>query len=245
MHLDPDTRLGLVGTDGLGDAELLSFLLTRGGPPGLASLDLARDVLKAVGGLGRLTRMPEGRLVEIPGIGPTKARRIVAMMALASRAHERPIPRGEAILTPRQVYELLRGRAHSLVQERFWVISRDKRGRRIALREVARGGPNVVHVSPSEIFREPLLEGADNVLIAHNHPSGDPRPSAADVALTQRIAAVGDLLGVPLQDHVVLGQGAFTSLRELGHLPAAPVGFDASAADALEGANDEAAGSNQ
>jgi len=228
--LDPDARLALVGAPALGDAELLSFLLTRGGAPGPSSLELARRVLAEVGGLGRLGAMPEGRLIQIGGIGPTKARRMVAALALVERLQVRGVPRGSLIEDPSEVFEILRGRSRHLAQERFWVIGRDARQRRLSLEEVARGGRNVVHVDPGDVFRVPLLEGAASIIVAHNHPSGDPTPSAEDVALTERLASAGELLGIEVTDHVVIAEERWVSLRELGHLPADPVGFRRSAA---------------
>lgn len=230
--LDPDGRLALVGPAALGDAELLSFLLTRGGAPGPASLDLARRVLAEVGGLGRLGAMPEGRLIQIDGIGPTKARRMLAALALARRLDARGVPRGSLVEDPAEVFEILRGRSRHLTQERFWVLGRDSRGRRLSLEEVARGGRNVVHVDAGDVFRVPLLEGAASIIVAHNHPSGDPTPSAEDVALTERLSSAGELLGIEVADHVVIADERWVSLRELGYLPTEPVGFRTSAAGA-------------
>lgn len=226
MHdLDPDARMALVDAAALGDAELLSFLLTRGGPPGLGSLELARAVLSDVGGAPQLPVMTEGRLRAIPGIGPTKARRIVAAMCLAARVAERPIPRGARVSDAGQVYEMLRGRAQRSMREHFWVVALDGRSCRLSMDEVARGGMNRVHVEVRQVFRTPLLEGAESVILAHNHPSGDPTPSSEDIALTERIAAAGELLGIDVLDHIVIGTDSFVSLRELGYLPVDPVGF--------------------
>ena len=225
LDLDPDARMALVGAHALGDAELLSFLLTRGGAPGLGSLELARRVLSHVGGLHRLADMSEGRLQAVSGIGPTKARRIVASMCLVGRLAERPVPRGGRLVEPAQVFEMLRGRARRARREHFWVIARNSRGQRLSLEEVARGAANRVHVDVGQVFRVPLLEGACDVVLAHNHPSGDPTPSAEDVALTRRLAAAGAWLGIEVHDHVVVGDEAYASLRELGYLPLEPVGF--------------------
>ncbi|MCO4769512.1 MAG: DNA repair protein RadC [Deltaproteobacteria bacterium] len=227
LDLDPDARLALVGPRALGDAELLSFLLTRGGAPGLGALDLARVVLADVGGLARLVDMTEGRLRTISGIGPTKARRLLCAMTMVERLAERPVPRGVRITDPGQVFEMLRGRARRARREHFWVLARDARACRLSLEEVARGGANRVHVEVSQVFRVPILEAAESVVLAHNHPSGDPTPSAEDIALTRRIAAAGSLLGIDVADHVILGDETWVSLKELGYLPVDPVGFRA------------------
>jgi DNA repair protein RadC len=234
LALDPDTRMSLVGPSALGDAELLSFLLTRGGPPGLGALDLARRVLSAVGGAQALPRSTEGSLQSVAGIGPARARRLLAAVFFAERMHERRVARGDRISAPSEVYEVLRGRARRATQEHFWVIALDARSRRLSMEEVARGGRSQVHVDVAQVFRTPLIEGADAVLVAHNHPSGDPAPSPQDLALTKRLAAAGELLGIDVLDHVIVGHDSWASLRELGYLPLEPVGFSAPGDEAAQ-----------
>lgn len=227
---DPGARLDLHGPDGLADAELLAFLLTRGGPPGAQAVDLARRVLARVGGLGALPRARESDLLLVPGVGPSRARRIRAVGTLALRMAERPLRRGALIDSPRQVYESLRGRCRRLRVEHFWVLALDARGRRLACEEVARGAPNRVHICPRDVFARAVADGASAVVLAHNHPSGDPTPSAEDLALTEELAHVGELLGITVRDHVIVGDGRFASLAELGHLPLEPAGFRRGAA---------------
>jgi DNA repair protein RadC len=222
---DPDHRFQIHGPDGLGDAELLAFLLTRGGPPGPRALDLAQKVLESVGGVHGLVRGREAALQLVPGVGPARARRILALGALAGRIAERPFPRGAVITEPRLVYEALRGRSKRLRTERFWVLSLDARGRKVALEEVARGGANMVHVAARDVFAGPMADAASCVILAHNHPSGDPAPSGEDLTLTEELAHAGELLGIPVRDHVIVGDGRFVSLAELGHLPLDPPGF--------------------
>lgn len=222
---DPDHRFQLHGPSGLGDAELLAFLLTRGGPPGARALDLARRILREVGGLHGLVRSREAALQLVPGVGPARARKLIALGALAARIAERPCPRGQTVTEPRTVYEALRGRCTRIRTERFWVLSLDARNRKLALEEVARGGANRVHVAARDVFAGPMADAASAVILAHNHPSGDPVPSGEDLALTEELAHVGELLGIPVRDHVIVGDGRFVSLAELGHLPLDPPGL--------------------
>ena len=222
---DPAHRFGLHGAQGLTDAELLSFLLTRGGPPGRRALELARRILLEIGGLARLQRAPSAALERVPGVGPSNARRLQALGALLTRSVDRPIPRGAVVNEPRQVYEALRGECRRSAVEHFWVLALDSRGRRVLMREVARGGANRVHLAPREVFAAAVAEAASTVILAHNHPSGDPTPSPEDLALTEELAHIGELLGIPIRDHVIVGDGRFVSLAELGHLPLDPPGF--------------------
>lgn len=224
MLVDPDRSLQLRGADSLDDAELLSFLFSRG-KPGAVAVEVARQLLCRAGGLARIARLGEAELCAAPGIGPVRARRLQALMGLARRLAERPIPRGVTVDEPRAVYESVRARMGRAEQELFVVVLLDSRLRKLAEVEVCRGGRNAVSVLPRDVFEPALREGASAVILVHNHPSGDPTPSQEDLALTERLAAAGELLGIAVRDHVVVGDGRFASLAELGHLPGAPMGF--------------------
>ena len=204
---------------------MLSFLLTRGGPPGPAALATARALLERGGSLDALALAGEAELLAVPGIGPGRASRVRACLALAQRLAGRPLARGAPCGDPSAIWGSFRGRAGRLRQERAWVILLDTRMRKIAELEIARGRRNCVAIDPAEFFGPALREGASGVLLVHNHPSGDPAPGAEDVELTRRLQAAGDLLGVPLFDHVVVAADGFVSLAELGHLPRGPLGF--------------------
>ena len=216
MTWDPDSQLQLRGVSSLDDAALLSFLLTRGGPPGDSALALARRVLECAGGLHRLGRCLEGELCSVPGIGPARARRILALCELNRRVAERPALRGQHCLSPRDVFELVRGQLGSLKHESFWVLYLDCQGRKLNLLEVALGGRNAVSVTPSDIFGPAVREAAMQIVLIHNHPSGDPEPSCQDRLVTERMSAAGELLGVPVVDHIIVGGGTYCSLAERG-----------------------------
>jgi len=227
MYDDPDTRLAHLGADSLSDSELLSFLMTRGGAPGEAALGTARRVLEAATDLPHLAAMGEGELIGVPGIGPVRARRVLALAALARRISERPWPRGESYTGPRRVYESLRGRLGTERTEVFLVLLLDSRLRKLRELEVCRGGANAVSVLPRDVLEPALREGASALVVVHNHPSGDPTPSPEDLVLTERLGAAAELLGLALHDHVIIGDGRFCSLAELGHLDPAPTGLSA------------------
>jgi DNA repair protein RadC len=225
MSDDPDLRLQLFGADVLGDAELLSFFLTRGGPPGDDALRTARAVLARAGDLPAVGRLCEGELCEVHGIGPSKARRLIALGAVGRRLADRPLTRGAPIDTPRRVYESLRARLGRASREHFLVLAVDARGRKLAEVEVGRGGRSRVAISPRDVFEVAVREGAEAIILVHNHPSGDPTPSASDIKLTERLQAAGELIGVGIVDHLIVADGSFCSLAEAGHLSPSPPGF--------------------
>ena len=216
MFLDPDARMQLYGPDGLADHELLSFLLTRGGAPGPAAMGIAREILVAAGALGALPRLGARARMAVPGVGPARARRLSALVALARRIGERPLPRGAVVADPRRVYESCRGRLGKSEQELMIVLLLDSRLRKIGEAQVARGSGNSVFVTPRDVFRPAVREGAVGVVVAHNHPSGDPSPSGEDLALTARLVDAGDTLGIQLLDHLVVVDGGYVSIAELG-----------------------------
>lgn len=228
---DPDTRLRDYGPGVLTDSELLSFLLTRGGAPGPVALTTARDLMAHAGSLAGLAQLHERELVEVPGIGPSRARRVQALLAVASRVAERPVPRGAVFEGPRQIYESVRVRMGRSNTERFMAFLLDARLRKLGALEVCAGGRNTVSVLPCDVFEPAVRARAASVVLVHNHPSGDPTPSPEDVALTDRLCAAGDLLGIAVQDHIVVGDGRFASMAEMGLIELAPVGFEGPAAD--------------
>ncbi len=225
MTDDPDLRLQLFGADVLSDTELLSFFLTRGGAPGEFALRESRGVMALAGNLPGLLSLREGELCGVHGIGPTKARRILALAALAKRLAERPLVRGASCTDPRSVYEAFRGRLGRSKVESMWAVLVDSRMRKLAEVEVGRGGPTSVSVSAREVFEPAVREGASGLVLVHNHPSGDPQPSPSDVVLTERLAAAGETLGIAVLDHLVVGDGSFVSLVEEGSYSPNPVGF--------------------
>ncbi|MEM9378833.1 MAG: DNA repair protein RadC [Planctomycetota bacterium] len=185
-------------------------------PPGrAAALAGAVDRL----GLAVLARLDAGALAEQCGVTDRQAARLAAAFALGraverSAAGERP-----ALRRPGEVARFLRPFVRGLEVETFQVLALDARYRLKARVEVSRGTLDAAPVHPREVFAPALRMAAAAVIVAHNHPSGDPEPSPADFAVTERLAGAGRLVGVPLLDHVVLGAGRWVSLREKGPWP--------------------------
>lgn len=232
MTIDPTTRLDLLGPRRLGDDELLSFLLCRGAVPGPQALATARALLDDTGvrgegedggdvksGLAALTRRGPVELCGTHGIGPARARGLRALFELGRRMSESPLPRGAPCDNPQAVFESLRGRLGQARQESFVVLLLDSRLRKLSELEVCRGSANTVCVDPREVFGPAIRDGAAAVVLVHNHPSGDPTPSRADIDLTERLMVAGELLGIEVVDHVIIGDGRFFSFTEEDEMP--------------------------
>src|SRR5262249_35477146 len=133
----------------------------------------------------------------------------LARAVSADRAQRRP-----SVRTPRAVQELLAPEVHGLEQEVFWSLLLDGKQRLKRLILVTSGTLTASLVHPREVFRGAIREAAAALIVAHNHPSGDPEPSSEDLAVTERLRTAGEVVGIPLQDHVILGERSFVSLRE-------------------------------
>ena len=219
-HDRPREKLQRVGASGLGDNELLAIVLGQGMPRANV-LELANSVLAAVGGLHGLVRATVDDLRRVPGIGPARAAQLVAAMEAGRRTLVRGRRDRAQILSSRDVADLLVPQFGSMLVEQFGVVLLDTKHRvlRISLLSVGTLDASIVH--PREVFREATVAGAAAIILFHNHPSGDPRPSGEDVALTQRLMDAGEIMGINVIDHVILVDHGFHSLREGGHLTAA------------------------
>ena len=211
----PRERLLAQGARALGDAELLAVLL-RTGRPGASAIEVAREVLAAIGGIPGLASGGAPALLR-RGLGQAKAASLLAAAEVGRR-----LARGEAferaaIGAPAAVASYLALRYGVRDQEVMGALFVDTRHRLVAERELYRGTVNRMAVEPRAILKEGLLHGACGVVVFHTHPSGDPSPSAEDLAFTRRLAEAGELIGIKLVDHLILGAvGRWVSLRERG-----------------------------
>jgi len=198
------------------DAELLALLL-GGGQATDAGVCLAGRVLDAAGGLARLDRL--GRLdgASLPGFWPRRAAMLRAALELGRRAQALPLGVGTLVRDAESVWAHFRGRLPQLDREAFYVLLLDGKNRVQAEVRVSEGSLTAALVHPREVFSPAIRDGAAALILVHNHPSGDPTPSAEDVALTERLRQVGDLVGVRILDHVVVGRGRWVSMAESGN----------------------------
>lgn len=212
------------GAASLSDDALLAILL-RSGRRGRNVTDLARDLLQSVGGLEGLSRATYEELLarKIGGLGPVKAMEVAAALELGRRA-ARPDDAGPApaVRDPAAVAGLLQTLARGLRQEVFWALLLNTKNRLIGRPiEATRGLLDVSPVHPREVFGNAIRHGAAAVILAHNHPSGDPTPSPEDLRVTRQLVDAARVVGIRVLDHVVIGrpssgQTGFCSMREQG-----------------------------
>ena len=214
----PRERLLGQGPTGMTDAELLALVLGTSSRGAGGVLQTSRDLISRFHGLDGLGRCQPGELMSVPGIGEARACAVTAIMELARRVEGRCLRRGDPIQCAEDAYRRLKAGLALLSQEVFAVLALDGKHRVLCSRRVAQGSATSVEVHPREVFGPLIREGAAAAIVAHNHPSGDPEPSAEDRVLTSRLARAGELLGIPLLDHLVVGAGGYVSMAERGLL---------------------------
>ncbi|HUT77378.1 MAG TPA: DNA repair protein RadC [Polyangia bacterium] len=224
LHMLPDTdrpreRMRGKGSGALSDAELLALLLGSG-RAGENALDLARRLLSDLGGLEQLAKTGLNGMARLEGIGEAKACRMAAALELGVRLVERTGAHSQGIrfTCSRDIFDAYHARLESLTQEVFLAVGLSNKNEPICERTVAIGTLSDCPVGPREVFRPMSAEAAARLAVLHNHPSGDPTPSPEDVALTRRLAETGELVGIALIDHLVIGRGTYVSFRDAGLL---------------------------
>ena len=211
----PRERLLLSGGASLSDGELVAVLL-RSGRPGRSALDLARDLLADRGGLEGLQGAGAEELRR-SGVAPAKAAALLAAIEIGGRLARTDLPSGELLSRPGAVARYLQLRYTRSGQEIMGALYLDTRNRLLAERELFRGTLNRAAVEPRAILKQGLLRDAAGLVLFHTHPSGDPSPSAEDLAFTRRLAEAGEVVGLRLVDHLILGRGRrWVSLRQRG-----------------------------
>jgi DNA repair protein RadC len=212
------------GVGALGDADLLAVLLGTGLAGRPVSL-VAAGVLERFSGLAGLLRRSPVAIAEHPGIGLAKALRISAALELGRRAIQRAAqPRG-VVRDSSVVSEYLRPMLGVLDHEEMWLLALDGRNNLRSIRRLSQGGLHTCGVMPRDVLRTALTEAASTMVLAHNHPSGDPTPSPSDASMTRTLADLGKLVGVPLVDHVIVTRdGRHSSMLDLGVIDPLEVG---------------------
>ncbi|WLT30648.1 RadC family protein [Geothrix sp. PMB-07] len=188
--------VAVYGPEALTDEQIIEAMLDT------PSLPRAAEFMVIVGGFRPLLAMGPAELTEI-GLTESEAARISVLVEVQRRSTRKP---GEKICSPRAAGAYLLPKAQGLTEEVFGLVALNAKGGVLADRIIARGTATACMVSPREFFREALRFGATTALAWHNHPSGDPTPSREDAALTKRLRTSGDALGVPLADHIIIGE---------------------------------------
>ena len=212
----PRERLQKHGEEALSVHELLALILGRGSKND-SVLNLVQRLLSHFGGLDKLASAGLEELARIKGIGPAKAAQIKAVFELGKR-NSSSWDKAEKtkISSAEDVFKLFGQRLKAKKKEHFWVLLLDARNRLIRSVEISVGSLDASIVHPREVFKEAIGESASRLILVHNHPSGDPKPSEADIEITGRLAAAGKILGLEILDHIIIGNKNASSLKEEG-----------------------------
>ena len=220
-HLErdrPRERFWAVGPGALTGQELLAILLGTG-TRGRDALAIAGDLLiRGDGSLRRLATRPWAELAQVPGVGRAKAARVAVAIELGRRIAAEAEPPPERIRGPGDVQRYYAARLRDLTVEEFHVLALGSQSQILADLLITRGILNSSLVHPREVFRAAIAEAAAGIIVVHNHPSGDPTPSADDRAVTRQLVDAGRVLDVPVYDHVVVGGERYVSFAEAGLL---------------------------
>lgn len=215
--LGPRERLAMYGRAALSDSDLIAVLIGTGShacPVGVT----AERLLEQAGGLHGVARLSVAQLGATTGIGVTKACRVLSAVELGTRVSMRPFERRRAITNSRDIDAALRPRFLHEPREHFLALALDAKNQPLAELTVGIGGSIACAIAPADVFRPVLQAAAVGVIFVHNHPSGDPHPSDADVAITERLCHAGQVLGVAVLDHVILGSQGYYSFADAGLL---------------------------
>ena len=211
----PVNRIREVGPMAVSTTELLACLLQTSD-----ALHQAQVLLTQFKGLPGLVRACEAEIVQVDGIGPAQAARIKAALEFGRRLMLATPEDRLQVRSPADVAQLLMAEMGHLEQEHFRVLMLDTRNNLLDTITLYVGSLNASHIRVAEVFREPIKRNAASIIVAHNHPSGDPTPSPEDVEVTRQLVETGILLDIEVLDHLVIGHQRFVSLRERG------LGFD-------------------
>ena len=211
----PRERLTSLGPQALTNAELIAILL-RVGVTGENAVQVGQRLLQQFGGLGGLHRAPIEELINQHGIGEAKAAQIKAAIELGRRLTLEAPEERPTINSPADAAALVQYEMSALEQEHLRVLLMDTRNHVLDISEIYRGSVNMSQVRVGEVFKAAIRRNATAVIVVHNHPSGDPTPSPDDVAVTRAFVQAGKLVDVDVLDHLIIGRGRFTSMKERG-----------------------------
>ncbi|MEA2067945.1 MAG: DNA repair protein RadC [Verrucomicrobiota bacterium] len=222
VQLRPREEFERVGAENVSDAVLLALIL-RTGTKGMNVVEVSQRLLSAFGSLTALAKATVKDLQSIDSIGPVKAQMIKAAMELAQRLTRESVGESPIVTTPEQAAAVLRERARVLQHEVFWALMLDTKNRLIGEpKQISQGTLNSSLVHPRELFKKALEHSCAAMILAHNHPSGDPTPSSEDIKVTKQLIGAGEVMGIKVLDHIVIGHRKyhnstdFLSLREAG-----------------------------
>ena len=219
----PRERLQEFGVENLSDADLIALIMGRG-VKGEPVFSIANKLLKEFGSLGNMLDASLQELQSIKGIGLAKAAQLLAVLGIARRVHaektkeEKDRLKSPAVYSPGDVAELVRAEIMDFLKEHFYVVSIDVRNKIIDIDRASEGTISSSLVHPRETYLCAIKRRAAQIIVAHNHPSGDKQPSEDDIKITRRLVDAGRIIGIELIDHIIVTQTSYYSFKENGTL---------------------------
>lgn len=210
----PREKLKKFGSENLTDKEILAIIL-KTGTKNLNVLDLSGLILKNIGGISRLREVTLKELMSFKGVGEVKAINILASIEFAKRLSNNKIENLVCFNAPDVVASYLKIKVEHLKQEVFIVLDLNTKGKLIEEREIFKGSLSSSIVHPREVYKYAIKNSASSIICVHNHPSGDATPSYEDIKTTIDLIECGNLLGIDLLDHIVIGTQGFCSIRKV------------------------------
>lgn len=209
----PRERLQQHGAEAMSNADLLAIILGSGSKS-VPVLQLAQDIMEHFGSLPKLAEATIEELCHIKGLGKAKATQLKACFSIGNRISKLALPVKYRIEHPIHAYHLIKDLLEHEKREIFYVIMQDAKGYVINHQVVAIGTLSQTLVHPREVFYPAIRHKASSIIIAHNHPSGDPTPSKQDYEVTKVLIEAGKVIGIPVKDHLIIGLQTFESLRQ-------------------------------
>ena len=215
----PREKMQKNGADSLSDAELLALILRVGDHASHQSaIDLGRAMLQTFGDLRKLSSATFSEICSVKGAGPAKAASVLAALALGRRINTEKLENLERFTAPSQIFKHFHYRFRDRRREYFVTLLLDGKNRIVLEEQISEGSLNQSIVHPREVFSRAVKESAAAVILVHNHPSGDPAPSREDREITRRLKEAGEVLGIRVLDHIIIGDGSYFSFVEQGLL---------------------------
>lgn len=208
----PRERLKRLGPEALSTAELLAIIMGSG-TQGDSVLMTSQKLLSEFGNLSNIRAASVEQICTVRGIGETKAVQIKAALEMGRRIDDPDYKQGQPVLSPAEAVKSVQSRLKGKKKEHFYVICLDTRNRVICVNQVSMGNLDSSIVHPREVFHDAITSSSASVVFVHNHPSGDLEPSSEDINLTRRLAEAGELMGIPVTDHIIVSDRGHTSLK--------------------------------
>jgi DNA repair protein RadC len=211
----PRERLQKFGPEALSAQELLALVIGRGIPK-KSVMSIAQELLVRFGNVRAISQATIEELSQIRGIGLAKAAQIKACFELGKREELEPELKNFNIKDPESVVRAIRASIKDKAKEHFKLILLNPRNKIIGISTISIGTLNASLVHPREVFKDAIMHSAASVVLAHNHPSGDPEPSEDDLTITKRLIEAGKILGIEVLDHIIIAKNGFKSLANEG-----------------------------